>query len=143
MKCFCFDIDATTTSKLTGISRNSINKLFTQIRVCIAELCEANSIFVVGEIEFDASYFGGKRKGKRGRGASGKTLVFGLLKRNGKVYTQVVKNCSVSELIPIIEEFADKASVIFSDGFKSYDGLVDYGYKEHLVVIQKVCCSKY
>ena len=68
------------------------------------------------------------------RGASGKTPVFGLLKRNGKVYTQVVKNCSVSALIPIIEKFADKESVIFSDGFKSYDGIVDYGYKEHFVL---------
>ena len=82
------------------------------------------------------SYFGAKRvKGKRGRGASGKTPVFGLLKRNGKVYTQVVKNCSVSELIPIIEELADKESVIYSDGFKSYDGIVDYGNKEHFRVI--------
>ena len=74
-------------------------------------------------------------KGKRGRGASGKTPVFGLLKRNGKVYTQVVKNCSVSELMPIIEELASKESTIFSDCFKSYDGLVDYGYKEHFRVI--------
>ena len=91
LKYFCFDIDATTTSKLIWISRNSINKVFTGIRVRIAEICEENSIlavgFAVGEIELDESYFGAKRvKGKRGRGASGKTPVFGLLKRNGKVY---------------------------------------------------------
>jgi len=67
----------------------------------------------------------------------GKTAVFGLLKRNGKVYIQVVKNCSVSELMPIIEELASKASIIYSDGFKSYDGIVDYGYKEHYRVIHK------
>ena len=62
-----------------------------------------------------------------------------MLKRCDKVYTQIVNNCYVSELIPIIEEFADKASVIFSDGFKSYDGLVDYGYKEHFRVKHSEC----
>ena len=43
-----------------------------------------------GEVEVDESYFGGQRKGKRGRGAAGKVAVFGLLKRNGKVYTVAV-----------------------------------------------------
>jgi transposase len=43
-----------------------------------------------GEVEADESYFGGRRKGKRGRGAAGKVPVFGLLKRNGKVYTVVI-----------------------------------------------------
>ena len=42
------------------------------------------------EVEVDESYFGGQRKGKRGRGAAGKVAVFGLLKRNGKVYTVTV-----------------------------------------------------
>ena len=64
-----------------------------------------------------------------------KTPVFGLLKRDGKVYTQIVKNCSKSVLMPIIEELASKDSVIFSDGFKSYDGIIDYGYKHHYRVI--------
>ena len=64
LKYFCFD-DATTTSKLTGISRNSINKLFNQICVRIVEICEGNIISVVGEIEVEESYFfGGRRKGK-------------------------------------------------------------------------------
>ncbi|ETA83820.1 hypothetical protein HMPREF1177_01012 [Eikenella corrodens CC92I] len=45
-----------------------------------------------GEVEADESYFGGCRKGKRGRGVAGKMVVFGLLKRNGKVYTITVAN---------------------------------------------------
>jgi hypothetical protein len=40
-----------------------------------------------GEVEADENYFGGVRKGKRGRGAAGKVAVCGLLKRGGKVYT--------------------------------------------------------
>ena len=43
----------------------------------------------------------------------------------------MVRNCSATELLPIIEELADKESVIYTDGWKSYDGLVDYGYKQH------------
>ena len=71
-------------------------------------------------------------RGKRGRGAGGKTPVFGMLKREGKVYTQVVKNCSASALIPIIREHSNiQDSVIFSDTWKAYDGLVDYGAKAH------------
>ena len=56
-----------------------------------------------GEIEVDESYFGGKRKGKRVRGAAGKIPVFGLLKRGGKVYTKIIPDASGATLIPIIE----------------------------------------
>jgi transposase len=76
--------------------------------------------------------FGARRvHGKRGRGAQGKIPVFGMLKRDGKVYTQIVNNCSIKELIPIIEEQANKDATLYTDGFKSYDGLADYGYKKH------------
>ena len=54
------------------------------------------------EIEADESYFGGIRKGKRGRGAAGKVAVFRLLKRNGKVYTVVIPNAQSATLLPII-----------------------------------------
>ena len=71
-------------------------------------------------------------RGKRGRGAGRKTPVFGMLKRNGCVYTQVVKHCSAKELLPIIKDFSElEESEIYSDGLKSYDGLVDFGAKAH------------
>lgn len=57
-----------------------------------------------GKIETDESYFGGQRKGKRGRGAPGKVAVFGLLKRNGQVYTVAVANTQTATLLPIIRE---------------------------------------
>jgi transposase len=69
-------------------------------------------------------------RGKRGRGAGGKTKVFGMKKRDGKVYTQIVKNCSAVELVPIIEKLALTDSTIYSDEWKSYDGLVNAGYKK-------------
>jgi transposase-like protein len=49
-------------------------------------------IISLADIEVDESYFGARRvKGKRGRGARGKIIVFGLLKRGDKVYTQIIK----------------------------------------------------
>jgi transposase len=132
LKYFCLDIEATKVSEITNISRPTINKIFLEIRKIIANYCEKNTVLKTGEFEFDESYFGARRvKGKRGRGAGGKIPVFGMLKRGEKVYTQIVPNCSVAVLMPIIEEYASKDSVIFTDGFPSYDGLVDYGYKKH------------
>ena len=55
-----------------------------------------------------------------------------MLKRDGKVYTQIVKNCSANELLPILKEFSElDSSTIYSDCWKAYDGLVDYGAKAH------------
>ncbi len=94
IKLFSVDLNATQMSQLSGLSRNSINKILLALRVRIAGLCEHEKPFK-GEIEVDESFFGAKRKkGKRGRGAYGKTIVFGVYKRNGKVYTEIVPNCS-------------------------------------------------
>ena len=54
-----------------------------------------------------------------------------MLKRGDKVYTQIVKNCSIAQLMPMIRGKADTTAVIYSDGFKTYDGLADFGYKKH------------
>jgi transposase-like protein len=103
----------------------------TLIRERIAEHCETQSPFK-GEIEVDESYFGGKRiKGKRGRGAYKKTPVFGILKRGGKVYTEVVPDCAKATLQGIIRGRVDPDSVIHSNGWRGYDGLVDLGFKKH------------
>ena len=132
LKYFAEDMEATKIANLTGISRISINKILKSIRVLMSKECEKISKFS-GEIEIDESYFGAKRaRGKRGRGAAKKTPVFGMLKRDGKVYIQIVKNCSANELIPILSEFSElDESVIYSDCWKAYDGLVDYGAKAH------------
>jgi transposase len=132
IKYFSVDIEAKKVAELTGISRPTINKFYAAFRERIAEICEADSPFINGEIELDESYFGARRvRGIRGRGARGKIPVFGMLKRGDKVYTQIVKNCSMSELMPIIKGKAERGAVIYTDGFKTYDGLADYGYKKH------------
>lgn len=132
LKLFCLEMDASKVAQFTGLSRVTINRIFDLIRERIAELCKAESPFTNGEVELDESYFGARRvRGKRGRGAQGKTAVFGMLKRGDKVYTQIVKSCSKQELYAIIKGQADAGTVLYSDGLKVYDGLADFGYKKH------------
>ena len=134
VKLFAEDLNATQISNLTGLSRPTINKYLQAIRRRIVEFCELNSP-LTGEIEVDESYFGARRvKGKRGRGAYGKTIVFGLLKREGKVYTEIVPDVKAATLQALIRGRVDIDSVIHSDGWRGYDGLVDIGYDKHFRV---------
>ena len=89
---------------------------------------------ISGSIELDESYFGAKRvRGKRGRGAAGKTPVFGLLQRDGKVFVQIVDNCSKDNLMPVIQGKILEGSTIYTDGWKAYDGLILNGYDHYRV----------
>ena len=136
IRYFSLDIEASKIAQLVGVSRPTINRILKTVRQRIAEFCEAESPFESGEVEIDESYFGARRvRGIRGRGARGKHIVFGLIKRGGKVYTQVVINCSARELMPIIKEKVNTDSIVYTDGFKTYDGLVDIGYKKHYRII--------
>jgi transposase len=79
LRLSCLGIEAKQTAEITHISRPAINKISSGVRERIAEYCEAGSPFENGEIELDESYFGARRvSGRRGRGAQGKTPVFGL-----------------------------------------------------------------
>jgi transposase-like protein len=134
IRLFALDLEATKIAQLTGVSRVAVNRYLRAIRERIAESCERASPFG-GEVEVDESYFGPRRvRGKRGRGASGKTIVFGLFKRSGKVYTEVVPDPKKATLQAIIRGRVDVGSVIHSDGWRGYDGLVDVGYEKHFRV---------
>jgi transposase-like protein len=134
IKCFALDLTASQTAKLTGVSRQSINRIYTKIRLRIFAYCSQNTPFN-GELEADESYFGAKRvRGKRGRGAGGKTIVFGLLNRDGCVYTEIVPDVKAKTLQAIIRGHADISSVVHTDGWGGYDGLVDVGFAKHFRV---------
>jgi len=134
VKLFSVDLEADQTAAISGLSRNTINKYYKAFRERIVSICESDSP-LNGEIEVDESYFGARRvKGKRGRGAYGKTIVFGLLKREGKVYTEIVPDVKAATLQALIRGRVDVDSVIHSDGWRGYDGLVDIGYDKHFRV---------
>ena len=131
LRLFCEDLNAVQIANLSQTNRNSINRILKLFRARILELTLLESSFK-GEIEVDESFFGAKRKkGKRGRGAYGKTIVFGVYKRNGKVYTEIVPNCSRATLQGIIKGKVDMDSIIHSDKWRGYNGLVDLGCKKH------------
>ena len=117
MECFCGDLTASATAKLLRLNRNTINAYFKEFRIKILENSLKCHQKEFGEFELDESYFGAKRvRGKRGRGAAGKTPVFGVLKRDGKVFVTIVPNCSKESLMPIIQGKILEGSTVHTDG---------------------------
>ncbi len=108
-------------AELVGVQSNTAIRFFMRLRHLIAS--KQPSFELSGEVEADESYFGGVRKGKRGRGSAGKVVVFGLLKRGGKVYTAIVSNAKTKTLLPIIEEKVEPDSIVYTDTFRSYNAL--------------------
>ena len=109
------------TAGIVGVHRNTATNFSMRLRRLIAG--KLPSYELSGEVEADESYFGGTRKGKRSRGASGKVTVFGLLKRSGKVFTAIVPNARTETLLPIIEEKVTPDSIVYTDAFKAYNAL--------------------
>ena len=108
--------------ELVGVNPKTAAYYFHRLRQIIVLATEDDSP-LAGEIEVDESYFGGRRKGKRGRGAAGKFPVFGLLKRGGKVYARVIPDVKSRTLKPILERKIVPDSIVYSDTFSSYDVL--------------------
>lgn len=134
LRYFSMDFTATDTALLTGISIRSVNSIYLKLRHHMAMVCEQQSP-LAGAVEVDESYFGARRvRGKRGRGAYGKTIVFGLLKRDGRVYTEIVPDCTKATLQAVIRGRIAPETVIHSDGWRGYDGLVDIGFDKHFRV---------
>lgn len=107
---------------LIGVNFKTAVFFFHRLREIIAKE-EANEGLAGGEFEVDESYFGGRRKGKRGRGASAKVPVFGILKRGGKVYTQVIPDAKGKTLLPIIQKRIQPDSIVYSDSWNGYNVL--------------------
>ena len=134
IQCFSMDLTATATSELLKLNRKTINNYFTEFRELILENSIQQEQKELGIFELDESYFGAKRvRGKRGRGAAGKTPVFGVLKREGKVFVSIVSMCSREDLMPIIQGKILEGSTIHTDGWKAYDGLILNGYTHYRV----------
>ena len=134
IRLFALDLEATKVATLTGVSRRRVTRILQGVRIRMARACEAHAPFG-GTVEIDESYFGRRRvRGKRGRGAGGKTIVFGLYKRNGWVYTEIVPDVKRATLRAIIRGRLPVSTVVHSDGWKGYDGLVDLGYRKHFRV---------
>jgi transposase-like protein len=136
LKHFVVDVEADKTAALLSLNRKTIDDYYNLFRKLI--YIEQKQAFgrLTGVIELDESYFGARRirglhiKLKRGRGTR-KQPVFGIYQRDGRVYTEIVPNCSGATLQTIIEHIVSVNAEINSDGWRGYDGLVDVGYDKH------------
>jgi transposase-like protein len=140
VKCFALDFTTSQAAKFLGLNRNTVNRYFAFFRSLALNkaLEERHEEKITNGIEVDESYFGPrKQRGKRGRGATKKTVVLGLLKRNGKVYAEIIPDASQSEILPIIRATVKSGADIYTDGWRSYDALAVYGYNHKKVHHEK------
>ena len=141
---FILQVTARSAADMLGIQPNSAALFYHKLRQIIFDALdrEAGSVFC-GEIEIDESYFGGVRKGKRGRGASGKVPVFGLLKRGGRVYTQVLADTKSDTLMPIIVKKIKPDSIVYTDCYGSYNALDVSEFKHYRINHSELFANKH
>ena len=132
IKLFELELSARKIAEQIDLSYPTVLKALTVIRMAIVAN-SPNQQLLAGEIEVDESYFGGKRKGKRGRGAFNKVPVFGILERDGIVKVEVVKDVTAETLLNLTIKTVRRGSIVYTDKFRSYDALMCCGYR-HLKV---------
>jgi len=140
MELFVAGSTARAAAELVGVQPNTAIRYFMRLRQLIAS--KLPSFALSGEVEADESYFGGVRKGRRGRGASGKVAVFGLLKRGGKVYTAIIPNAKTETILPIIKEKVEPDSIVYTDTFRSYNALDVSDFRHHRINHSKLFADK-
>ena len=133
IKLFELDVSARKIAQQVQLSYPTVLKAVTIIRIAIVANTKDAQDLLNGEIELDESYFGGRRKGKRGRGAYNKVPVFGILERNGTVLVEVVKDVTAESLLSMTIKTVRRGSIVYTDKFRSYNALMFCGYR-HLKV---------
>ena len=133
---------ARTAADLVNINRRTGIHFYHRLRTIIAQQIEEEWAFT-GTIEVDESCVGGRRKGKRGRGAAGKVPVFGILQRGGKVYTQVIPDAKSQTLLPIIREKIVPDSIVYTDYYRSYNAVDVSEFKHYRINHSKLFADKH
>jgi transposase len=134
LEFFVLQVTARSAADMLGIQVNTSALFYHKIRQVIWTRLELQAEEMLGgEIELDESYFGGHRKGKRGRGAAGKVIVFGILKRDDRVFTKVVADTKADTLMPIIRQKIMPDSVVYTDSYHSYNALDVSGFHHHRI----------
>lgn len=128
IKLFELEISTRRIAQQMGLSYPTTLKAIQLIRRSIWQNTVAPD-WMDGTVEMDESYFGGKRKGKRGRGAANKIPVFGILERNGRVHVQIVNNVKAETLLNLTVKMVRRGSIVYTDKFRSYDALMFCGYR--------------
>ena len=133
IKLFELEVSVRKMALQLNVSYRAVYGAVTTIRLAILSHAEDAQALLDGEVELDEAYFGGRRKGNRGRGAAGKVSVFGILERDGLVHVDVVPDVSAATLLKLTVKKVRRGSVVYTDKFRSYDSLMFCGYR-HLKV---------
>jgi len=129
---FVGGVTARSAADLARVNRKTAAYFFHRLRQIIARQLE-DSLPVEGLVEVDESYFGGVRKGRRGRGAAGKVPVFGILKRGGRVHTVMIPDVRKDTLLPIIRQKVVPDSIVYTDSYPAYDVLDVSEFHHHRI----------
>jgi transposase len=113
----------------TGVRYKTAWRMNHQIR----QLMTGEPVLLQGVVEADETYIGGKRPGKRGRGAAGKTPVAGLIERDGKVDATAVPDRKAMTRVPNIVDKVAPGSTVYTDELGSYHGLAAHGFNHDTV----------
>lgn len=136
LKLFELEVSARRLSHEVGLSYPTALKAGHVLRQAI--VAHTAPALLRGEVEMDEAYFGGRRKGKRGRGAAGKVPVFGILERRGQVQVEVVRDVTAQRLLDLALKKVRRGSIVYTDKFKSYDSLMFCGYRHLRIDHRKV-----
>lgn len=90
-----------------------------------------------GVVEVDEAYYGGVKKGKRGRGADGKALIFVATENvnghPGRIRLLHIEDASGDSLIGALSQAVEKGTIVQSDGWSGYAGVKKAGYKHQII----------
>ncbi len=142
IELFVAGATARTAASLVGVNKTTASYYFQRLHQLIYQHSEHLEL-LEGEVEADESYFGGKRKGKRGRGAAGKVPVFGLLKRSGKVFTVIIPDARTDTLLPIIRQQVKPDSNVYTDTWRSYNALNVSEFKHYRINHSQLFANKH
>ena len=117
-------VSAKQVQREVGVTYKTAWRMCTQIRSMLGENIKLSG----SSVEVDETYIGGYRPGKRGRGAEGKAIVVGAVKRGGPIQVRVVPDVKAATLVPFIREKVLPKSIIYTDELPSYDHLKELGY---------------
>jgi len=129
IKLFELSVSARKSAKDVTLSYKTTLKAFDLLRRVLVEDLARSDALLKGELEADESYFGGRRKGKRGRGAGHKTIVFGILERGGKVSVSIVTDVKAESLMNETVKKVRRGSIVYTDKWRGYDSLMFCGYR--------------
>ncbi|MBA7542104.1 hypothetical protein ES705_34423 [subsurface metagenome] len=133
IKLFELELSTRKIANQLGLAYNTAYKVVHTIRKAILVHSHGFQSWLGGEVELDESYFGGRRKGRRGRGAAGKVPVFGILERKGQVFVEVIPNVKAKTVLNLTVKKVRRGSIVYTDKFQIYDALMFCGYR-HLKI---------